>query len=173
MKCATHVKWFENHEMTRFARHEMRRAHEKNEDRVWNVLRTWNDLKIMKWRKAVMKWCLRHRSTKFALWYLWAAIRKLRLISCLPSKHFIRLSVFHLTDLSGKFHCSCRSGKSYLLASSMATATATVIPTMGLLPAPDNRRRASLQACLHASLWRLLHERWAKRNKVHSTKHQA
>jgi hypothetical protein len=36
----------------------------------------------------------------------------------------------------------------YLLASSTATATATVAPTMGLLPAPDNRRRASLQACL-------------------------
>jgi len=36
----------------------------------------------------------------------------------------------------------------YLLASSIATATATVIPTMGLLPAPDNRRRASLQATL-------------------------
>ena len=28
---------------------------------------------------------------------------------------------------------------SYLLASSMATATATVIPTMGLLPAPNAR----------------------------------
>ena len=38
--------------------------------------------------------------------------------------------------------------KTYLLASSIATATATVIPTIGLLPAPDNRRRASLQACL-------------------------
>ena len=36
----------------------------------------------------------------------------------------------------------------YLLASSIATATATVIPTMGLLPAPDNRQRASLQAPL-------------------------
>jgi hypothetical protein len=40
----------------------------------------------------------------------------------------------------------------YLLASSIATATATVIPTIGLLPALDNRRRASLQACLQASL---------------------
>ena len=38
--------------------------------------------------------------------------------------------------------------KDYLLASSIATATATVIPTMGLLPAPDNRRRARLQARL-------------------------
>ena len=47
----------------------------------------------------------------------------------------------------------------YLLASSIATATATVIPTMGVLPAPDNRRRASLQARLQASRGRLLHER--------------
>ena len=54
----------------------------------------------------------------------------------------------------------------YLLASSMATATATCHmsnrsgnSTMGLLPAPDNRRRASLQARLQASLRRLLHER--------------
>ena len=30
----------------------------------------------------------------------------------------------------------------YLLASSIATATATVIPTMGLLPAPNARCRA-------------------------------
>ena len=30
--------------------------------------------------------------------------------------------------------------KDYLLASSIATATATVIPTMGLLPAPNARR---------------------------------
>ena len=49
----------------------------------------------------------------------------------------------------------------YLQASSIATATATVIPTMGLLPAPDNRRRASLQARLQASRGRLLHERCA------------
>jgi len=32
--------------------------------------------------------------------------------------------------------------KDYLLASSIATATATVIPTMGLLPAPIARCRA-------------------------------
>jgi len=55
----------------------------------------------------------------------------------------------------------------------MATATATVIPTMGLLPATDNRRSASLQACLQASQGRLLRERCAKRNKVRSTKQQA
>ena len=61
----------------------------------------------------------------------------------------------------------------YLLASSIATATATVMPTMGLLPAPDNRHRASLQAGLQASRGRLLRERCAKRNKVRSTKHQA
>ena len=63
--------------------------------------------------------------------------------------------------------------KDYLLASSIATATATVIPTMGLLPAPDNRRSASLQARLQASRGRLLRERCAKRNKVQSTKQQA
>ena len=39
-----------------------------------------------------------------------------------------------------------------LLASSIATATATVIKTCGLLPAPDNRRRTSLQARLQTSL---------------------
>ena len=47
----------------------------------------------------------------------------------------------------------------YLPASSTATATATVAPTIGLLAAPDNRRRASLQARLQASRGRLLHER--------------
>jgi len=70
-------------------------------------------------------------------------------------------SQFTMTELS----IHARKGNSlqiicdYLLASSTATATATVIPTMGLLPAPDNRRRASLQACLQASRGRLLHER--------------
>ncbi len=29
-----------------------------------------------------------------------------RLISFLRSKYFIRYSEFHLTDLSGKFHCN-------------------------------------------------------------------
>ena len=63
--------------------------------------------------------------------------------------------------------------KNYLQTSSIATATATVIPTIGLLPAPDNRHRASLQACLQASRGRLLRERCARRNKVQSTKKQA
>ena len=43
---------------------------------------------------------------------------------------------------------SLRSQEAYLEASSIATATATVIRTCGLLPAPDNRPRASLQALL-------------------------
>ena len=41
-----------------------------------------------------MKWCLGHHGMKFALWYLWAAIRKLRLISFLRSKYFIRFANF-------------------------------------------------------------------------------
>ena len=36
--------------------------------------------------------------------------------------------------------------RDYLEASSIATATATVIPTMGLLATTDNRRRTSLRA---------------------------
>ena len=71
----------------------------------------------------------------------------------------------------GQFIVICFAN--YLLAASIATATATVIPNMELLPAPDNRRIASLQARLQASLLRLLHERCVQRNKVRSTKHQA
>ncbi|MBE6554238.1 MAG: hypothetical protein E7666_07850 [Ruminococcaceae bacterium] len=47
----------------------------------------------------------------------------------------------------------------------MSSKQPAVVSTMGLLPAPDNRRRASLQACLQASRGRLLRERCAERNK--------
>ena len=49
-------------------------------------------------------------------------------------QHFIPLVEFHLTEILGQI--SLQIIFDYLLASSTATATATVIPTMGLLPAP-------------------------------------
>ena len=79
------------------------------------------------------------------------------IIKCVGSveKHWTHHSGFSQNDVSNFFICDfgqldfykafikpCKSQKAlhikdYLLASSIATATATVIPTMGLLPVPN------------------------------------
>ena len=60
--------------------------------------------------------------------------------------------------------------KNYLQASSIATATATVIPTMGLLPAPIiDRERVCKLACKRA--WKIAPR--ALRKAQQSAKHQA
>ena len=107
-------------------------------DFAWNDGRpSWNETLCVSWNDcyAILK-CLRHGMKSPSRMINMRHAKTAWRISSSRSEHFNQRSWISIAWLVGRISLQVICTANYLLASSIATATATVIPTMGLLPAP-------------------------------------